>query len=227
MDAIEVASERVDAYLEALLTPTDHELAATLAASAASGLPAINVSPLQGKLLGLLVSALGARRVLEIGTLGGYSSTWMARALPADGVLVSLEVSPEHAAVAQANLARAGLAARVEVRVGPALETLAQLADERVEAFDVVFIDADKPNNGNYLRAALPLTRPGSLVIVDNVVRAGALADAGSTDPATVGNRHAVELLASDARLDATVIQTVGVKGYDGFALALVREPPS
>lgn len=223
MDDIRTRSEDVDAYLEPLLAPGDEDLAQTLAASTAAGLPPINVSVLQGKLLELLVRAVRARRVLEIGTLGGYSTTWMARALPSDGRLVSLELSERHAKVARDNLERSGLGARVEIRIGPALETLAALAVERIPAFDVIFIDADKENNGNYLLAALPLAHPGSLVIIDNLVRDGALADGESTDPGVRGNRQAVELLASDPRFDATAIQTVGVKGYDGFALALVR----
>ena len=208
----------VDAALAALLAPPDEVLDAALAASAAAGLPAHDVSPLQGKLLELLARLQGARAILELGTLGGYSTIWLARALPPGGRLVTLEADPRHAEVARANLARAGLAAAVEVRVGPALETLPSLAGP----FDLVFIDADKRSNPEYLAWALELTRPGSLIVADNVVRGGAVADEGSTDAGVRGVRRFLELVAAEPRLHATAIQTVGAKGYDGFALALV-----
>ena len=212
----------VDAYLEDVLMPPDPALAAALAAGQAAGLPPIQVSAPQGRLLHLLVRARGARSVLEIGTLAGYSTIWMGRALPPDGRLVTLEIDPAHAAVARSNVERAGLAGIVEVLLGPALQTLPRLADEGAGPFDLVFIDADKPGNAAYVGWALRLTRPGSLIVVDNVVRDGKVADADSTDPAVLGSRRLVELLAAEPRLDATVIQTVGSKGYDGFALALV-----
>ncbi|GAA0509479.1 O-methyltransferase [Saccharopolyspora subtropica] len=209
----------VDDYLTALLAPEDPVLTAAVRAGDEAGLPRINVSPLQGKLLHLLARSVQARRVLEVGTLAGYSTIWLGRALPPDGRLVTLESEPKHAEVARANLARAGLDGIAEVRVGPALETLPQLTEE---TFDLVFIDADKPNIPDYFRWALVLTRPGGLVIVDNVVRDGAVADEHSTDPAVQGVRRFHELLASEPRAAATTIQTVGVKGYDGFTLAVV-----
>lgn len=183
----------------------------------------INVAPNQGKLLRLLAEIQGARRILEIGTLGGYSTIWLGRALPADGRLVTLEYDPRHAEVARGNLARAGLAELAEVRVGPALESLPKLADENPEPFDFVFIDADKVNNAHYLDWAVRLTRPGSVIVLDNVVRGGAVTDATSTDPSVRGTRAALELIASHPRLDGTAVQTVGSKGYDGFALARVH----
>ncbi|MFF9332526.1 O-methyltransferase [Streptomyces albogriseolus] len=200
----------------------DEALAAALRDSDAAGLPSIAVSPLQGKLLQLLARLTGARRVLEIGTLGGYSTIWLGRALPADGRLVTLEYDPRHAEVAVRNIARAGLAERVEVRVGPALESLPKLADERPPPFDLVFIDADKANNPHYVEWALRLTAAGSLIVLDNVVRGGQVADPENTDPDVVGTRAALDLLGSHPRLDATAVQTVGAKGYDGFALARV-----
>ncbi|GAA3494366.1 O-methyltransferase [Streptomyces albogriseolus] len=200
----------------------DEALAAALRDSDAAGLPPIAVSPLQGKLLQLLARLTGARRVLEIGTLGGYSTIWLGRALPADGRLVTLEYDPRHAEVAVRNIARAGLAERVEVRVGPALESLPKLADEQPPPFDLVFIDADKANNPHYVEWALRLTAAGSLIVLDNVVRGGQVADPENTDPDVVGTRAALDLLGSHPRLDATAVQTVGAKGYDGFALARV-----
>ncbi|MGW3380059.1 O-methyltransferase [Streptomyces albogriseolus] len=200
----------------------DEALAAALRDSDAAGLPPIAVSPLQGKLLQLLARLTGARRVLEIGTLGGYSTIWLGRALPADGRLVTLEYDPRHAEVAVRNIARAGLAGRVEVRVGPALESLPKLADEQPPPFDLVFIDADKANNPHYVEWALRLTAAGSLIVLDNVVRGGRVADPENTDPDVVGTRAALDLLGSHPRLDATAVQTVGAKGYDGFALARV-----
>jgi len=210
--------DAVDGYISGLLVGHDEALEAALEASDAAGLPAIAVAPNQGKLLYLLARLRGARRILEIGTLGGYSTIWLARALPADGRLVTLEYEPKHAEVARANIAGAGLADRVEVRVGPALDTLPGLNGP----FDLVFIDADKPNNPEYLRWALRLTRPGSVIIVDNVVRNGRVADPTSTDPSVIGTRELADLLAEEPSVDATMIQTVGAKGYDGFALALV-----
>ncbi|MET7359769.1 O-methyltransferase [Streptomyces sp. NPDC005562] len=215
----------VDAYFTDLLAPADDTLAAALRDSDTAGLPQINVAPNQGKLLHLLAQIQGARRILEIGTLGGYSTIWLARALPADGRLVTLEYSPEHADVARANLARAGFDKTAEVRVGPALDSLTELGAEHAanpEPFDFVFIDADKANNAHYLEWSLKLTRPGSLIVLDNVVRGGAVAYGSSTDPAVRGTRAALELMAEHPRLSATAVQTVGTKGYDGFALARV-----
>ncbi|EPH40123.1 O-methyltransferase [Streptomyces aurantiacus] len=214
----------VDAYFTELLTPADPALTAALQESEAAGLPAINVAPNQGKLLHLLAQLQGAHRILEIGTLGGYSTIWLARALPADGHLLTLEYSPEHAGVARANLARAGLDKITEVRTGPALDSLAALHAESPAPFDLVFIDADKVNNPHYVEWALKLTRPGSLIIVDNVVRGGHVTDADSDDPGIQGTRAALELIASHPKLDGTAVQTVGTKGYDGFALARVLD---
>jgi predicted O-methyltransferase YrrM len=211
-----------DAYLAEHLAPPDDALRSALEANARAGLPAIDVSPLQGKLLHLLALAIGARRVLEIGTLGGYSTIWLARALPPGGRLVTLEVDPAHGAVARENLERAGLSRVVELRLGPAAETLSRLKAEGYGPFDLIFIDADKPSNADYVRWALELSRPGTIIIVDNVVRGGAVADPDSTDPRVIGSRRLVEFLAAEARLCATAIQTVGGKGYDGFAIAIV-----
>jgi len=212
----------VDRYLADLFVPPDPALEAALQASAAAGLPAINVSPNLGKLLHLLARAQGARAILEVGTLGGYSTIWLGRALPAGGRLVTLEADPGHAEVARANIGRAGLAAIVELRLGPALDTLPQLAAEGGGPFDLIFIDADKPSYPAYLGWALRLSRRGTLIVADNVVRDGAVIDAGSDDPRVRGVRHFNELLAAEPRVSATAIQTVGSKGYDGFAIALV-----
>jgi predicted O-methyltransferase YrrM len=214
---------RVDDYVNEMLIGADPDLEAALADSARAGLPAIAVSAPQGKLLQLIARGIGARRILEIGTLGGYSTIWLARALPGDGRLISLELEPRHAEVARANLARAGLAGRVEVRVGPALETLAALAAGEVEPFDLVFIDADKDNIPAYFDASVRLTRPGGLIITDNVVRDGALIDGDSGDGRVRGVRAFHDLLSGRADVDATTIQTVGAKGYDGFNLAVVN----
>lgn len=212
-----------DYFTERLLgDDTDDALAAALRESDAAGLPPIAVSPLQGKLLQLLARIQGARRVLEIGTLGGYSTIWLGRALPADGHLVTLEYDPRHAEVAVRNIARAGLAEQVEVRVGPALESLPKLADEQPPPFDLVFIDADKANNPHYVEWALRLTAAGSLIVLDNVVRGGRVADPDNTDPDVLGTRAALEMFGTHPRLDATAVQTVGVKDHDGFALARV-----
>jgi predicted O-methyltransferase YrrM len=216
----------VDGYLGDLLAPEDAALQAALAATEAAGMPAINVSPLQGRLLQLLALSVQARAILEIGTLGGYSTIWLGRALPPGGRLVSLELSADHAAVARAALERAGLGAAAEVRVGPALATLPALAAEGGPLFDLVFIDADKVSAPAYYRWARALTRQGGLIITDNVVRGGAVADAGSADPNVRGVRGLVEAVAADAGVTATVVQTVGVKGYDGLALALVTGEP-
>ncbi|CAM5562039.1 MULTISPECIES: O-methyltransferase [Streptomyces] len=214
--------DTVDAYFSARLCPDDEPLRAALRDSEAAGLPQISVTAPQGKFLRLLAEIQGARTILEIGTLGGYSTIWLARALPEDGRLISLEYSPKHAEIATRNVARAGLEKIVEVRVGAALESLPQLADENPPPFDLVFIDADKANNAHYVEWALRLTRAGSLIIVDNVVRGGRIADAGSDAPDVQGTRAAVELIAAHPRLSGTAIQTVGPKGYDGFALARV-----
>jgi predicted O-methyltransferase YrrM len=214
----------VDDYLAAALLPPDAALEAALAASDAAGLPDIQVSATQGKLLELLARIRGARRILEIGTLGGYSTIWLARALPEDGRLVTLEADPRHAQVATANLARAGFGDRVQVRVGKALDTLPGVEADRLGPFDLFFIDADKANIPEYMRWAMHLANPGAVIVVDNVVRGGAVADAASDHPHVQGARRLNELLAAEPRLDATVIQTVGSKGYDGFALAVVKE---
>jgi predicted O-methyltransferase YrrM len=216
----------VDRYFTDLLVPPDPALAAALAASAAAGLPPIQVSPPQGRLLELLARAQGARAILEIGTLGGYSTIWLARALPAGGRLVTLEVDPKHAAVARANFARAGLDGAIELRLGPAIDTLPRLAAEGAGPFDLIFIDADKTGYPDYFTWALRLARRGSLIIADNIVRQGAVADAASSDAAVQGVRRFNALLAAEPRVSATAIQTVGSKGYDGFALALVVADP-
>ncbi|MFI6014023.1 O-methyltransferase [Streptomyces sp. NPDC051243] len=212
----------VDEYFSAHLSPDDDVLQAALRDSEAAGLPMISVTAPQGKLLQLLAEIQGARNILEIGTLAGYSTIWLARALPADGRLISLEYNPKHAEVATRNLARAGLDKIVEVRVGTALDALPKLADENPAPFDLVFIDADKVNNPHYIEWALRLTRTGSLIVVDNVVRGGRVADAESTAPDIQGSRAAIELIGSHPRLTGTAVQTVGGKGYDGFALARV-----
>ena len=212
----------VDRYLTDLMVPPDAALDEALRASAAAGMPAIAVSPNQGKLLHLMARMQGARTVLEVGTLGGYSTIWLARALPAGGRVVTLESSPKHAEVARANLKRAGLDGVVEVIEGKALETLPRLLAEGRGPFDFVFVDADKQNQADYFTWALKLTRVGSVIVLDNVIREGAVADAGSADPAVQGVRRANELMAKEPRVSATAVQTVGSKGYDGFAVALV-----
>jgi predicted O-methyltransferase YrrM len=213
----------VDDYITELIVEPDPALDAAIAATEAGGLPAIAVSAAQGKFLALLVRITGARQVLEIGTLGGYSAIWMARALAADGKLTSLELDPHHAEVAQANLAAAGVADRAEIRVGPALDTLPKLVAENAGPYDLVFIDADKANIPGYVDWALKLAHPGTVIVVDNVVRNGRLADADSDDPNVVGVRRLHEMISGDKRLTATTIQTVGSKGYDGFTLAIVE----
>jgi predicted O-methyltransferase YrrM len=210
----------VDAYIaERLLSGADPVFEAILRANAAGGLPAIDVSPAQGKFLHLLVKIAGARHILEIGTLGGYSTVWMASALPADGRLVTLEYAPHHADVARDNIARAGLMERVEVRQGAALDLLPSVKGP----FDLIFIDADKPNNPGYLDWALKLSRPGTVIILDNVVRDGRVTDASSGDRNVQGSRAAFDFFHDHPELDTTALQTVGLKGYDGFALALVK----
>ncbi|AXG77604.1 O-methyltransferase [Streptomyces paludis] len=212
----------VDRYFTDRLSPDDEALSAALAAADAAGLPAIGVAPNQGKLLHLLALTQGARTVLEIGTLAGYSTIWLGRALPDDGRLISLEYDPAHAEVARANLAHAGLDKIAEVRTGAALDSLPALAAEGAGPFDLVFIDADKRNNPHYLEWALKLTRPGSLIIVDNVVRGGGVADPDTTDPSMRGVQLMIEQIAANPKLSATAVQTVGSKGYDGFALIRV-----
>jgi predicted O-methyltransferase YrrM len=208
----------VDAHLNAVLLAPDPALEGALARSAEAGLPSIAVAPNQGKLLHLLVRITGARRVLEVGTLGGYSTIWLARGLPSDGRLVTLELDPGHAAVARENLASAGVADKVEVIVGPALETLPSLTDP----IDLAFIDADKTNNAAYVEHALRLSHPGTVIVIDNTVRAGRVADDSSTDADVLGTRALHALLAAHPRVDATAIQTVGSKGHDGLTIALV-----
>ncbi|MGW0962094.1 O-methyltransferase [Streptomyces gelaticus] len=212
----------VDDYFDGLLVGPDEALDAAVEASEAAGLPAIQVAANQGKLLNLLARLQGARTVLEIGTLGGYSAIWLARALPEGGRVVTLEADPAYAEVARANIERAGLAGVVEIRVGRALDTLPELAAEGRGPFDVVFIDADKPSNPDYLAWSLKLTRPGSLIIADNVVRDGEVVDGGSGDPKVQGVRRFTELVAAEPTLTATALQTVGSKGYDGLMMALV-----
>ncbi len=212
----------VDTYLAQKTIPADSVLEATLAANKAAGLPNIDVSPTHGKLLQLLVRMHRAQRILEIGTLGGYSTICMARALPADGRLVTLEADPRHAEVASANINRAGLSGRVEIRTGAALETLPVLHEESAGPFDFFFIDADKRSNADYVSWALRLAHRGSVIIVDNVVRHGHVLDADSDDADILGTRRLFDLIAAEPRLDATAVQTVGNKGWDGFVLAMV-----
>jgi predicted O-methyltransferase YrrM len=213
----------VDDYFGDLLAPPDDALKSALCANDKAGLPAIGVSRLQGKFLALLVKIAHARRVLEIGTLGGYSTIWMARALPADGRVVTLEVDAKHAEIARRNLRGAGVLNRVDLRLGPALDSLASLHTEGAASFDLVFIDADKENNAQYVDWAVKLGRPGTVIVVDNVVRDGKVIDAKSRKGDVIGTRRMTELMAQHPHLSATVLQTVGVKGYDGFALAVVE----
>lgn len=213
----------VDDYIAAQLLPRDEALDAVLAFNKQSGLPAIDVSPAQGKLLHLLVRMSGARRILEIGTLGGYSTIWLARGLPAGGTVTTLELDRHHADVARTNVARAGFGDEVEIRVGPALQSLEALDTGADGPFDFVFIDADKPNNANYLAHAMRLSRPGTVIVCDNVIRDGAVLNADGSDANVVGARAAFAFIGADERLDGTAIQTVGTKGYDGFAIAIVE----
>jgi predicted O-methyltransferase YrrM len=213
---------QVDRYITDLLVPEDDALSAALQASDDAGLPQISVTPNLGKFLNLLARIHGARRILEIGTLAGYSTIWLARALPAGGQLITLEFDPKHADVARENIARAGLSDIVDLRVGAALDTLPQIAEEGHAPFDMFFIDADKVNNPHYFEWALKLSHPGSIIIVDNVVRDGAVIDATSDDPNILGVRRLNEMLAAEPRVAATALQTVGSKGYDGFMMAVV-----
>lgn len=215
---------KVDRYLEQRLIPQDAALEQALEANEAAGLPAYDVSPLQGKLLQLLVRMNGARRVLEIGTLGGYSTIWMARALPENGRLVTLELEPLHAEVARRNLRGAGIEdGLVEIRVGDARGQLGALIEESAEPFDFIFIDADKPNNPAYLQAALKLSKPGTVIVGDNIVRGGEVIDEASEDERVQGVRRFFDLLENEPRIEATALQTVGGKGYDGFVIGIVR----
>jgi len=221
-----MADERwaaVDAYFGELMIGDDPVLAAAERAADAAGLPPIAVSPAQGKLLNLLARSAGARRVLEVGTLGGYSTIWLGRALPEGGQLISLEADPRHAEVARTNVANAGLAEVVDIRTGPALESLPKLAAEQPEPFDLVFIDADKENNAAYFDWALRLTRPGSVIIVDNVVRGGRILEETHQDSRVQGTRRFAEQIGADPRVSATTLQTVGAKGWDGFTYAVVN----
>lgn len=213
--------QAVDDYIAGHLLGADDALAAALANNEKQGLPPIDVSPAEGKMLFLLAHMAGARRILEVGTLGGYSTIWLARALPEDGQLVTLELEAHHAAVARENLERAGLSAKVDIRTGPAADSLAAM--KAGEPFDFVFIDADKQSNALYVAEAIRLGRPGTTIIVDNVVREGGVLDAASADERILGTRALFEMLSTDPRLDATAVQTVGAKGWDGFVLARVR----
>ncbi|MEC0308708.1 O-methyltransferase [Paenibacillus lautus] len=214
--------EKVDDYLTEHLIPYDEVLEKVLAANREAGLPEIDVSKAQGKLLNVIVQIKGAKRILEIGTLGGYSTIWMARAIGDGGQLISLELDPHHAKVAKSNVALAGLEDRVEIRVGDALKQLEQLAEEKVEPFDLIFIDADKPNNPNYLKWALQFSRPGTVMISDNVIRDGEVIDHHSTDPRVHGIRKFMDMLSAHSAISGTAIQTVGSKGYDGFYIGVV-----
>ncbi|HEY1897182.1 MAG TPA: O-methyltransferase [Terracidiphilus sp.] len=212
----------VDRYFGELLAPEDQALTASMEANRKAGLPSIDVPALLGKFLELMVRISGARRVLEIGTLGAYSTIWLARALPAGGRVVTLEIDPHHASIARANLKAAGVLERVEVRVGPANEILRAMHERGEAPFDVIFIDADKKSLPDYLDWSLKLSRPGSVIVADNVVRDGQVLDAGSADPDVQGVRRMTEMMASNPRLSATAIPTVGARGYDGFAVAVV-----
>jgi predicted O-methyltransferase YrrM len=212
----------VDSYINGHLVPAEPALEAALASNTAAGLPAIDVTPSQAKFLSMMAQVRGARRILEIGTLRGYSTIWLARALPEDGRLITLELDSKHAEVARANIARDGRSHLVEIRVGPALDSLARLEREGAEPFDFIFIDADKANNPAYVGWALRLSRLGSLIVVDNVVRDGAIVEADHADPDVQGSRRLFEMLAAEPRLTSTALQTVGSKGHDGFAIALV-----
>lgn len=214
----------VDAYIDDLLVGPDPVLTGVLEASETARLPAISVSPSQGKLLHVLARAIGARRILELGTLGGYSAIWLARALPPGGRLVTIEAASSHAEVARRSFARAGLESVIDLRVGPALDVLPEIAAEGAGPFDLVFIDADKPNYPKYLDWAVRLSRPGTSIVADNVVRNGDVIDEHSVDPMVQGARQFNHALAADPRVAATIIQTVGSKGYDGFAIGVVRE---
>jgi predicted O-methyltransferase YrrM len=213
---------KVDKYFSDLLAPADDEVDAALQANEKAGLPAIDVTRLQGKFLEFLVRISGARCILEIGTLGGYSTIWLARSLPGDGHVVSLELDPHHAKIARSNLEKAGVLDCVDLIVGPALDTLPTLRNSAAAPFDLIFIDADKKSYPQYLEWALKLSRPGTVIVADNVVREGRVIEADCDDPHVQGVRRFTDLMAAEPRLSATVLQTVGSKGYDGFALAVV-----
>ena len=214
----------VDDYLNAKLGNSDSVLEAALAANAKAGLPPFEVAPNQGKLLYLLAGMSGARRILEIGTLGAYSTIWLARAVSVGGMVITLESEPRHVEVAKENIRRARLKCIVDIRLGPALATLEQLGKARVEPFDFVFIDADKPNNPAYLEWAIKLSHPGTVIVADNVIREGMIVDAENKDPRVQGVRKFFDKIANDTRLIATAVQTVGSKGHDGFAVAIVKD---
>lgn len=214
---------KVDDYYSNLFMPSDPILEQALTDSAAAGLPGINVAPNQGKLLFLMAQAAGARKILEIGTLGGYSTIWLGRSLPPDGRLISLELNPKHAEVARKNISRAGLETVVEVRQGPALGSLERLVSEQAGPFDLIFVDAHKPEYAEYFQWSLKLSRPGTLIIADNVVRNGAVADSASKDEMVLGIRRFNDAVAEEKRVSATAVQTVGAKGYDGLVMALVN----
>jgi predicted O-methyltransferase YrrM len=215
----------VDDYITRLFIQSDPIMQDTLAASEAAGLPSISVAPNEGRLLMLLAQLCGARNILEIGTLGGYSTIWLARGMVSEGSLITLEANPKHAEIARLNIARAGFTDRVEVRVGPARDTLSQLASEGRRPFDLIFIDADKESYPEYLAWSIKLSRPGTLIIADNVIRDGKILDPTDTDPRVQGARRFNQLLADEPRVKATVIQTVGGKGHDGMAMAIVTTP--
>lgn len=217
----------VDEYLNAKLGNSDSALESALASNAAAKLPPFDVAPNQGKLLYLLARMSGAKRILEIGTLGGYSTIWLARAASVAGTVITLESEPRHIEIAKENIARANLECTVDIRSGAALETLDQLVKAETEPFDLVFIDADKPNNPAYLEGAIKLSRPGTVIVADNVIREGMIVDAENEDPRIQGVRKFFDHIANNPRLVATAIQTVGSKGYDGFALAIVTDSPS
>lgn len=227
MDQMNQLWHEVDEYAAQKIMKPDDVLEKTLSANREAGLPAIDVSPLQGKMLNLLARMQGARRILEIGTLGGYSTIWLARALPEGGKLITLEYEPLHAEVADSNLKLSGLRHLVDIRVGLALDSLGKLADEETEPFDFIFIDADKPNNPNYIRYALHLSRPGTVIIGDNVIRDGQVVNSDNQDPRVIGTRRMFDLLSEEPLIDCTAIQTVGSKGYDGFIMGIVGEKPS
>ncbi|MDN4526010.1 O-methyltransferase [Fictibacillus fluitans] len=214
---------KVDEYLNFNLLKEDRVLEDVLKANHEAGLPSIDVSPAQGKFLYLLAKLKGAKHILEIGTLGGYSSIWMGRALPEDGLLITLEYSQKHAQVAKENIKKAGLETKIEIIVGPALETLPTLKDIGYPSFDLIFIDADKPNNPHYLKWALEYSHPGTVIIGDNVVRNGRVVDEKSVDPGVKGSRELIDVLAKESRIEATALQTVGSKGYDGFVIGVVK----
>jgi predicted O-methyltransferase YrrM len=214
--------KQVDGYLAGLLSPADDAFTAALAANHEANLPAIDVPVQLGKFLALMIQISGSKRVLEIGTLGGYSTIWLARAIPAAGKVVTLELEPRHAEIARANLARAGVLDRVDLRVGSASESLREIHESGASPFDFIFIDADKKSLPEYLDWSLKLARVGTIIIADNVIRDGKVIDAESTDPNIQGTRRFLELVAAHPRLSATAIQTVDSKGYDGFAMAVV-----